>query len=208
MDALNSIIIDYNKAIVSAHPRDFHADLPILTALGANSYDQLDNIEKLQINLEEGLKKFVKDWKTIDMEKINYLMKYGIVQEIMKVEGRKAIRIEMANRPQPVTEDDLDASSFKSPTSHGRKNSDIANVNRSDMRGRTVKQAPKTFLDAVPVAESKGGNYGRARSGMHDSILTGDSKSPGKPAKEFNPLGSAMKDKTTASVSVIEPKKK
>jgi hypothetical protein len=47
------------------------------------------------------LKKFVKDWKTLDSSKINYLMKYGIVQEVMKVEERKAIRAEVAARPPP-----------------------------------------------------------------------------------------------------------
>jgi hypothetical protein len=38
------------------------------------------------------LKKFGKDWKTLDQNKIDYLMKYGIVQEVMKVEERKSIR--------------------------------------------------------------------------------------------------------------------
>ncbi len=46
------------------------------------------------------MKKFVKDWKTIDNAKINYLMKYGIVQEVMKIEERKAVRLAAANRPQ------------------------------------------------------------------------------------------------------------
>ena len=31
------------------------------------------------------------------MEKINYLMKYGIVQEVMKVEERKTVRREIAS---------------------------------------------------------------------------------------------------------------
>jgi hypothetical protein len=38
----------------------------------------------------------VKDWKTLDTSKINYLMKYGIVQEVMKIEERKAVRREAA----------------------------------------------------------------------------------------------------------------
>lgn len=40
----------------------------------------------------------MKDWKTIDQAKINQLMKYGIVQEVMKIEERKAIRRENANK--------------------------------------------------------------------------------------------------------------
>jgi hypothetical protein len=47
----------------------------------------------LQIRLEEALRKFVKDWKTVDKTRINYLMKYGIVQEVMKIEERKVIRM-------------------------------------------------------------------------------------------------------------------
>lgn len=42
----------------------------------------------------------MKDWKTLDEDKINYLMKYGIVQEVMKVEERKCIRREMEGKPQ------------------------------------------------------------------------------------------------------------
>lgn len=42
----------------------------------------------------------MKDWKTIDNTKINYLMKYGIVQEVMKIEERKGVRLMAANRPQ------------------------------------------------------------------------------------------------------------
>ena len=60
-------------------PRDFNSDLPILSTLGADNYDQLEDLGGLKIKLEKALKKFVKDWKTLDDEKINYLMKYGIV---------------------------------------------------------------------------------------------------------------------------------
>lgn len=83
------------------NPRDFNADLPILSALGADSYDQMANIERLQISLEEALRKFCKDWKTIDQGKINYLMKYGIVQEVMKIEERKAVRALAATQHPP-----------------------------------------------------------------------------------------------------------
>ena len=102
LDIFNTIVRDYNKANLNAHPRDFNTDLPILEALGANGYDQLTNIDRLQITLEDALKKFVKDWKTIDKSKINQLMTYGIVQEVMKIEERKAVRIHAANRPAPV----------------------------------------------------------------------------------------------------------
>lgn len=46
--------------------RDFNADLPILSTLGAENYDKVSNINELQIKLQIALKKFVKDWKTLD----------------------------------------------------------------------------------------------------------------------------------------------
>ena len=79
MEAFKNIVKDYNRQLNNQNPRDFNADLPILQALGAESYDKITNIDYLQIQLEKALKKFVKDWKTIDSSKINYLMKYGIV---------------------------------------------------------------------------------------------------------------------------------
>ena len=45
-------------------------------------------------------------------------MKFGIVQEVMKVEERKAIRREMASRPQPIH--------HRSPKANKSKNQDIA----------------------------------------------------------------------------------
>jgi len=86
MEAFNGIIREYNKQLVaSSNPRDFNADLPILQALGVKNYDQTQDLNELQVILEEALKKFVKDWKTVDKSRLNYLMKYGIVQEVMKI---------------------------------------------------------------------------------------------------------------------------
>ena len=110
VETFKNIVKDYNR--VHVDPRDFNSDLPILQALGAESYDKLQNIDYLQIQLEVALKKFVKDWKTVDSSKINQLMQYGIVQEVMKIEERKAVRREAALRPSPVkkNEDDEDTS--------------------------------------------------------------------------------------------------
>ena len=101
LDILKHIITDYAVNVQKTKPRDFNADLPVLSTLGASNYDKIEDIEAMTISLEGALKKFVKDWKTLDQNKINYLMKYGIVQEVMKVEERKAIRREMESRPQP-----------------------------------------------------------------------------------------------------------
>ena len=97
LDILKNIITDYAVTMGALKPRDFNADLPILSTLGAENYDKIDDIDSLSIKLETALRKFVKDWKTLDKQKINYLMKFGIVQEVMKVEERKAVRREAAH---------------------------------------------------------------------------------------------------------------
>ena len=66
-------------------------------SFGAENYDKLD--QSMEIDLKKALKKFVKDWKTLDSTRINFLMQYGLVQEVMKVEERKAIRREIENNP-------------------------------------------------------------------------------------------------------------
>jgi hypothetical protein len=68
--------------------------------LGATEYDKIEDMSKFQIKMEKALKKFVKDWKTLDQNKINYLMQYAIVQEVMKVEERKCLRRELENKPK------------------------------------------------------------------------------------------------------------
>jgi hypothetical protein len=98
LDILKNIITDYAINLGALKPRDFNSDLPILSTLGAQDYDKVDNIDQLTIKLERALKKFVKDWKTLDNNKINYLMKYGIVQEVMKIEERKGVRREVAHQ--------------------------------------------------------------------------------------------------------------
>ncbi len=81
LDLLKNIITDYaiNNPLKNMKPRDFNAELPILSTLGADNYDKYEDIDGLTIKLERALKKFVIDWKTLDQKKINYLMKYSIV---------------------------------------------------------------------------------------------------------------------------------
>jgi len=135
---------DYNRQLNNQNPRDFNSDLPILQALGAESYDKITNIDYLQLQLEKALKKFVKDWKTVDNTKINYLMKYGIVQEVMKIEERKAVRLMAANRPQKGERD-----TTPSPRSAAKQNTDLKGVsNYSEAKRRWAATQPKKFLDA------------------------------------------------------------
>lgn len=139
MDTFKNIVKDYNRQLNNQNPRDFNADLPILQALGAESYDKITNIDYLQIQLEKALKKFVKDWKTVDNAKINYLMKYGIVQEVMKIEERKSVRLMASIRPQRAERETTP--SPRGGSTSVKKNSDIANVsNYNEAKRRWAAQ--------------------------------------------------------------------
>jgi hypothetical protein len=87
------------KQLSEYKPRDFNTEIPVLVCLGAEGYDKQD-IGDLEIDLKKPMKKFQKDWKTRDQEKINYLMQMGIVNEVMKIEERKTIRRIAASQPK------------------------------------------------------------------------------------------------------------
>ena len=81
-------------------PRDFKANLPVLETLGLENYDR--NIFK-EINIEEKVKELEKQWKVLDHAKIVDLMKYGVVQEAMRTEERKAVRNYRKGRNHDLT---------------------------------------------------------------------------------------------------------
>ena len=136
--------------------------------------------------MREALKKFVKDWKTVDQDKLGYLMQYGIVQEVMKIEERKAIRRQMAKRHSSPFQRGTPPKKFNNNNSprpgmlgagHVKRNSDLANVAASkiasDSNKKPVPGAPfgqtvtKKILD--PLLPSEKISYGRARGGLHES---------------------------------------
>ena len=70
-------------------PRDFEAYVPLLRILHLEDYDRNDFTN---FDMVSSLKFLKQLWKTIDHEKIQGLINYGIVHEVMKVEERKAVR--------------------------------------------------------------------------------------------------------------------
>ncbi|CDW78193.1 UNKNOWN [Stylonychia lemnae] len=170
LDLLKNIITDYAVTIGQLKPRDFNADLPILSTLGAENYDKIDDIDSMTLQLETALKKFVKDWKTLDQKKINYLMKFGIVQEVMKVEERKAVRREAAHlRAQQQLEQQQNPP--QSPEKKN-KNSDLAGLQSSGHK--TMQSYSPGFTQSRQVFANQTSLQKRAREG---SIMTELSKS-------------------------------
>ena len=107
----------------------------------------------------------------------------------MKIEERKGVRLQAANRPQKGDRD-----TTPSPRSAPKQNADIKGVaNYSEAKRRWAATQPKKFLDA-PEHEPK--NRGRARFGG----LQGDSE---KSIRQMNPNNSSpnIKQGGTSSVS-------
>jgi len=63
--------------------------MPLLKALNLDKYDQNDF---KGFNIAKSLKQLRSKWKTLDLDRIQYLMKFAIVHEVMKIEERKSIR--------------------------------------------------------------------------------------------------------------------
>eukprot|EP00347_Sterkiella_histriomuscorum_P016619 403352494 len=153
LDILKGIITDYALQQSDLKPRDFRADLPILSALKAERYDSF-NVNELTIQLESALKKFTKDWKTLDNNKINYLMKFGIVQEVMKVEERKSARREAALIR--AEQQEKQRNNPKSPKrEQNLNNSDLQNLQSSANKSLYQTSPSQTKSNFQPVGLGK-----------------------------------------------------
>ena len=79
--------VDYK--LFGVEPRDFKAIIPLLTSLGLQHYDR--NVYN-EIDIKSKLQELTNQWKTLDHKKIQDMLNYGIVQELMRTEERKAAR--------------------------------------------------------------------------------------------------------------------
>jgi hypothetical protein len=78
-----------NVGLLGIPPRDFEAYIPILRILKLENYDK-NEFEKF--DMVNSLKLLKQLWKTSNTDKIEDLLHYGIFQEVMQVEERKAVR--------------------------------------------------------------------------------------------------------------------
>ena len=74
---------------VGVPPRDFETYVPLLRLLHLENYDRN---EFAGFDMIKSLKLLKHLWKTLDQDKIDGLLNYSIVHEVMKVEERKAVR--------------------------------------------------------------------------------------------------------------------
>ena len=62
--------------------RDFKAKLPVLKTLGIEDYDSAGGLDKLIFDIRSSIKDFQRQWKTLDSERIEKLIKLCITREL------------------------------------------------------------------------------------------------------------------------------
>lgn len=83
-----------------AKPRDFNIDPKTLTVINAHNYDKIEDMGQLHIDVEAALEKLKINWHTHDLEKLKYLIRKTTIIEITKIEERKYVRREHAERKE------------------------------------------------------------------------------------------------------------
>ena len=76
--------------------RDFAAAPAMLTKIGGNDYDKVDDINQLQINVEQAINNLKIIWKTQDEAKLKSMIKRQIIFELCRLEERKQVRRDAA----------------------------------------------------------------------------------------------------------------
>ena len=71
--------------------RGFASVTPVLTILGIDNYDQVKDIDQLKLNFDQA-DEYQRIWKITDDAKFNELLRFKILQEVMSLEERKAVR--------------------------------------------------------------------------------------------------------------------
>lgn len=79
-------------------PRDFSSITPVLHILGIDNYDKIKDMTSLKLNFDEA-DKYQKVWKINDDKKFAELLRFKIVQEIMGLEERRAVREKLKSSP-------------------------------------------------------------------------------------------------------------
>ena len=84
-----------NQLMEKLKPRDFAANPKMLSLLNVQDYDRMADLNQLHLLVEKQIMDKLKHtWKTMDENKLVYLLKKQIISEILKLEERKHVRQE------------------------------------------------------------------------------------------------------------------
>lgn len=76
----------------------------MLDAVGASNYDKLDDPCQLELRIADVLKAQKMTWKTVDEQKLRFMIKRQIITEINLIEERKLVRIKQQEIVQELRE--------------------------------------------------------------------------------------------------------
>ena len=87
MMAVAALLVDYTVSLKNT--RKFEPQLKVMRVLGIDEYDRCGGLDKLIINMQKALAEFKLKWKTLDMQRIEEIMRLCIVRELQMIEERK-----------------------------------------------------------------------------------------------------------------------
>ena len=77
-------------------PRDFKFKPKVLNTIGAENYDQKEDINQMAINVEEAINKLKIEWKQMNEVELRAMIKRQVIAEVCRIEERKHVRREQA----------------------------------------------------------------------------------------------------------------
>ena len=64
----------------------------MLEMLGALDYDQIEEMNSLQINVTENIMKLKNLWKVTELDDLKRIIRYQLILELSKMEERKRVK--------------------------------------------------------------------------------------------------------------------
>ena len=80
MAAVAALLVDYTVSLKNT--RKFEPQLKVMRVLGIDEYDRCGGLDKLIIDMKKALAEFKLKWKTLDMQRIEEIMRLCIVREL------------------------------------------------------------------------------------------------------------------------------
>ena len=114
----------------------------MIDAIGATNYDKIDDAGQLELNIARVLLAQKMTWKTVDEEKLRYLIKRQIIIEISLIEERKMVRNKQQEIMQELREKQYEAEDKRAENAIGGTPKKGEDFDKS-MTSSPLKGSPK-----------------------------------------------------------------
>lgn len=127
--------------------RQFRSQTPILKQLGIADFDQAGKIADLKINLKSANRKFIKQFKTKNEDKIDKIVKKSIIREVIGIQERNEARKFAANKPRKQEE-------FRSDQGNNDDDQFKSNRSNSEYGGKSSFSPNKSIKTTSPIKQT------------------------------------------------------